>query len=540
MNDAARQFSSVDEVEQEARARARAGNVDEALDIVVQALRVLTRRNEELERMVATKGVGKGRRSEKIAPGQLRLLFEELASSDEVRAELAAEGLEEANDSTEEVGAVRACSTTPKRPRRKALPKDLAREEFVHDVDASELTCQGCGRALRHIGDDVSEELELVPMRFKVKRHIVRNYACPRCKDRVVSGPRPVRVSPGGRFGPHLVSHLIVSKYEDHLPLHRQVTRYARQGIELAKSSLGDQVEHSAKLLEPVYRRLVQRVRQAYVVQTDSSGLNVLDRDHPEGIKKGTMWCYVGDRREVVFDYQPTGKGEDGPWRFLKGRRGYVQADAAGVFDRLFDGRAAHAIKVGCWAHARRRFVNLKRRGEVRAVIPLRWIQHMYAIEKSARAQGLSPEQLAALRAQRTRPLLEELRGWLQSTSEREPPSSEMGRACRYSLNNWQALTRFVDDGHLTPDNNLCELQIRSVAVGRKNYLFAGSHAGARRAAILYSVLRTAALCEVDPEAYLADVLIKLAGDWPNKRLDELLPGPWLEQHPEHRRVVLP
>ena len=322
MKDAAPQLSSLDEIEREARARARAGKVDEALELFAQALRVLERRNEELERLVATMRYGKGRRSEKISPGQLRLLFDELASSDEDDEGVRAPWFEEAHESGEEVAQPQARSMGAKRSRRKALPKDLAREEFVHDVDASALTCQGCGRALKHLGDDVSEELELVPMRFKVRRHIVRKYACPRCKDGVVSGPRPVRVSPGGRFGPHLVSHLVVSKYEDHLPLHRQVTRYARQGIELAKSTLGDQVEHCAKLLEPVYERLAHCVRRAYVVQTDSSGLNVLDRDHPDGIKKGTMWCYVGDRREVVFDYQPTGKGEDGPWRFLKGHRG--------------------------------------------------------------------------------------------------------------------------------------------------------------------------------------------------------------------------
>jgi hypothetical protein len=209
-------------------------------------------------------------------------------------------------------------------------------------------------------------------------------------------------------------------------------------------------------------------VLRAYVVRTDATGLKVLAPQSAENIERGTMWCYVGDDRDVVFRYTPTGEGATGPWQFLAGRRGYIQADAAGVFDRLFNGQEANATEVGCWAHARRKFVALAET-DYRAAYPLQLIRRLYRVEYLADLRELAPEGRAVLRAEYTRDALTSLQHWLLAMVQQEPPGSEMAKAVNYCLNHWTALLRFLDDGQLSPDNNLCEQQLRDVALGR-NY----------------------------------------------------------------------
>lgn len=281
-----------------------------------------------------------------------------------------------------------------------------------------------------------------------------------------------------------------------------------------------------AEAVRPIVARIEERMLAAHVVQTDGSGLKVLDRDHAEGIRKGTMWCTVGDRRHVVFRYAATGSGEEGPWTYLAGREGYVQADASNVFDRLFDGQVASATEVGCWSHARRKFFQLAD-SEPLVAYPLQLIRKLYRVEKEAAGKQLAPDQRLALRQRRSTGILDRLKRWLVRTAAKEPPESALRKACAYSLNHWEALTRFLEDGRITPDNNFCELQIRSLALGRKNYLFAGSDAGAERAAILYSLLRTCAVQGLDTYAYLKDTLSKLAAD-PATPVDDLLPDAWV------------
>jgi hypothetical protein len=238
------------------------------------------------------------------------------------------------------------------------------------------------------------------------------------------------------------------------------------------------------------------------------------------------MWCYVGDDRDVLFRYTPTGEGETGPWTFLAGREGYIQADASNVFDRLFNGEVAKAVELGCWSHARRKLVALEET-DCRVAYPLKLIARLYRIEHLADARGLAPKARARLRQERSSPVLEKVRRWFAATCASEPPSTELAKAAAYALNHWTALTRFVDDGRISPDNNLCEQQLRDIAQGRKNYLFAGSHGAARRAARLYSLTRTCIQYGVPPERYFTDVLGKLAAGWPETRLDELLPHRW-------------
>lgn len=374
------------------------------------------------------------------------------------------------------------------------------------------------------IGEDVSELLELVPAHFRVKEHRRAKYACPQCKETVTTARGPDKLIDGGLAAPSLLAHVVQSKYDDHLPLNRLSRIYARGGVDIAVSTMVGWVAAVAAELSPVVEEINKRALASFLVQTDASGLKVLDRDHPGGVRKGTMWCMVGDRKWAVFTYAKTGSGEDGPWSLLEGRDGYVQADAANIFDRLYSGQCANATEVGCWAHARRRFYKLKD-ADPRAAVAIDLIAKFYRVEKTADARGLDAEQRRELRRTRSVRILERLKAWLVRTAARVPPESALAQACAYSINHWEALTRFLDDGRLGPDNNLCELQIRSLAVGRRNYLFAGSDAGAERAATLYSVLRTCALHGVDTYTYLIDVIDKLAaGDTP---IADLLPDVW-------------
>jgi hypothetical protein len=251
------------------------------------------------------------------------------------------------------------------------------------------------------------------------------------------------------------------------------------------------------------------------------------------------MWCYVGDRKWVYFAYAKTGAGADGPWETLKGRKGYIQADASTVFDRLYNGQCGNATEVGCWAHARRKHYDLME-SDPRVAYPLQLIGKLYKVEAIADTRGLDPEARVELRKERSSGILSRLKRWLVKAAAREPPESTLHKACAYSINQWEALNRFLEDGRLGLDNNLCELQIRSLAVGRKNYLHAGSDAGAERAAALYTVLRTGALHGVDIYTYVKDVLDKLAAGWPQRRLKELLPDAWAASQVVQQEPRLP
>jgi len=293
-------------------------------------------------------------------------------------------------------------------------------------------------------------------------------------------------------------------------------------------------VGRTADELAPLHRALWTELLAQVVVGLDASGLRVLDRDAPNGVTLGTMWCYVGypgdgGARLCAYRYAPTGRGRDGPWEHLAGQTGWVQADAANVFDRLFNGKAANAVEVGCWAHARRKLHALLE-SDPRVAAPLQRIGRVYRAEKAAKQAGMSPEERLGLRRRVSKKHVSALHRWLKKMSGREPPKSALGVAIAYWLNHWTALTRFLEDGRLELDNTEVERQIRALALGRKNHLFAGSHAGAERTAILYSFMRSCDLADVDPTAWLEDVLVKLAGGWPQSRIGELLPHRWVPE----------
>ena len=408
------------------------------------------------------------------------------------------------------------------KPARRPLPEHLPREQVVHQ---SACACPDCGGELRRLGEDVSEILEYVPEHFKVVRHVRPKLSCARCQ-RIVQAAAPSRPIARGLAGPGLLAHILVSKYADHLPLYRQAQIYARQGVELDRSTLADWVGQSSRLLRPLVEVLGQYVLGAQKLHADDTPVPVLEPGRGK-TRTGRLWTYVRDDRPsgstdppaVLFRYSPDRKGEH-PRAHLKSFAGVLQADAYAGFDELYvDGRI---LEAGCWAHVRRKFYDIHiNQPSPLAAEALRRIGELYAIEKDIR--GHLPVERARVRGARAGPLLDALKAWLEEQLARVSKKSELAVAIRYALSRWVALTRYRDDGRIEIDNNAAERALRAVALGRKNYLFAGSDAGGEHAAALYSLIGTAKLNDIDPEAYLRQVLERIA-DHPINRVAELLP----------------
>jgi transposase len=530
---------ALEQVRQTAQVLVEEGRGVEALDFVLSALAAVLSKSRELElQMAKLLRERVGRTSERVDPGQLALLFQELveqlgpeAGTPDPEAEARQD--RELEEEIEREGSVRRRRKQGGRNGRGSWRTDPSVQREVHHVEVAqeERTCGRCGDQKVKIGEDVSRVLDYVPGHFVEREYHREKLACGRCKRGVTVAPAPAKVLGRSPAGASLLAQVVVSKYGDHCPLHRQKGIYERQGASIPVSTMADWVGGVASLLEPLVDHMLEvMVREAYVVRTDATSLKALDPGGPGNIRAGTVWTYVGDDRDVVFRFAPTGEGARGPWKVLAGREGYVQADAASVFDRLYNGQVARAVEVGCWAHGRRRFVALQDT-DCRVAYPLKLMGRLYRTETLADLKGLEGDDRAAFRRERDGPTLDTLHRWLVYTAATEPPRSEMAKASGYLLNQWQALTRFVDDGRLSLDNNLCERQIRDIALGRKNYLFAGSPQAARHAATLYSLLRTCALHGVAPLPYLTDVLTTLAAGWRQDHLEELLPGRWKLKH---------
>lgn len=450
-----------------------------------------------------------GRKSEKLARDidQLELRLEELqADAAAVRAE-----------EPEPVPVTRITR------KRAPLPPHLPRD--VHHLPPESVTCADCGGAMKRLGEDVSEQLEYVPARFKVIRHVRPKFACAYC-DRIVQAAAPSRPIARGLAGPALLAQVLVSKYCDHLPLHRQSAIYARDGVTLECATLADWVGTSSQLLSPLVAAIRQHVMAASKLHADDTPVPVLEPGRGK-TKTGRLWVYVRDDRTAAgaaapaawFAYTENRKGEH-PQAHLATYQGILQADAYSGYRALYEtGRVTEAA---CWAHARRNFSDLDQaRPNPMTDEALHRIGELYAIE--ARIRGKPPDERWRVRQTEAQPKLDAFHAWLQSALAQLSAKSDLTVAILYALNRWAALTRYCTDGAIDIDNSAAERALRGVALGRKNFLFMGADSGGERAAALYSLVETAKLNGIDPLAYLRQVLACIA-DHPINRITELLP----------------
>lgn len=411
---------------------------------------------------------------------------------------------------------------SPAKPVRKPLPAHLPREVIEWMPSC---TCPDCGGAMRRIGEDVAEMLEHIPESFKVVRHVRPKLACVDC-ERIVQRHAPSRPIARGVAGPGLLAHVLISKYADHLPLYRQQAIYARQGVDLDRSTMADWVGGAAKLLDPLVDALGAHVLAAGKLHADDTPVPVLEPGRGS-TRTGRLWTYVRDDRPcgsdappaVLFRYSPDRKGER-PAMHLASFRGVLQADGYGGFEQLY--KRGQMVEAACWAHARRKFYDIYvAHATPLAAEALARIAELYKIEREIRYQ--KHDERRRVRQARAGPLLADMRGWLERELTSLSGKSAMALAIRYALKRWVALCRYCEDGRIEIDNNAAERALRTVALGRKNYLFAGSDAGGERAAAIYSLIGTASLNGLNPQAYLREVLSRIA-DHPINRIEELLP----------------
>ena len=407
--------------------------------------------------------------------------------------------------------------------QKKPLPAHLPREEQVHAP--AEDACPSCGGALKHLGEDVSEQLEFVPARFKVIRHVRPKLACS-CCDCIVQAAAPSRPIERGLPGPGLLAHVLVGKFADHLPLYRQSVIYARDGVELPRSLLADWVGGCSDLLTPLVEAIGRHVVAADKLHADDTPLPVLAPGLGK-TKTGRLWTYVRDDRPagsqeppaVWFAYTPDRKGIH-PQEHLKGFAGILQADAYAGFGTVYE--SGEVKEAACWAHARRKFYDLHvARASALTQEALERIGALYAIE--AEIRGKPPDERRQVRQARAKPLLADLETWLRATLKTLSRKSDTAEAILYALNRWESFVRYVDDGRIEIDNSAAERALRGVALGRRNYLFAGADSGGERAAAMYTLIGTARLNGVEPEAYLRHALTHIA-EHPINRIHELLP----------------
>ncbi|MGC2135612.1 MAG: IS66 family transposase [Xanthobacteraceae bacterium] len=456
-----------------------------------------------------------GRRAETLPEDQMLLGLEDVE-------QVAASG-EAESDAVN--AAERASRTAKRRMNRGSLPKHLPRVEMVIDID--DYACPCCGKALHRMGEDTSERLDIVPAQFRVL--VVRRpkYGCRACENVVVQAPAPARLIEGGLPTEATVAQVLVAKYADHLPLYRQAQIYARQGIELDRSTLADWVGRAAFLLRPVHERLLVALKRSTKLFADETTAPVLDPGRGR-TKLGQLWAYARDNRPwagtdppaVVYVYAPDRKAER-PISHLAGFKGILQVDGYGGY-RVLAERGDVQLAF-CWSHVRRRFYELAAAGPAPiASEALERIAGLYAVEKDIR--GRNADERRAMRQDRSRPIVDELEPWLRAKLALISQKTKLAEAIRYALSRWDGLSRFLDDGCIEIDSNVVERTIRPIALNRKNVLFAGSDGGGEHWAVIASLIETCKLNGVEPYAYLADVISKIVNGHPNSRINELLP----------------
>lgn len=458
-----------------------------------------------------------GRKSERFIaqdPGQLTLELEQMA-----------EALQE--QGTEKVEYERKKAKSEKKPGhgRMLLPSHLRREETI--IEPEDLP-----EGSKKIGEEVTEILEYQEAEIYVKKFTRPKYALPE-ETGITVGSLPSLPIPKGNAGPSLLSHILIGKYVDHLPLYRQVQQFKRLGVEISDKTVGGWVAASCDLLTPLYKRLMCRVQQSNYLQADETPIKVLDKSKKGDTHKGYYWVYYSPLDKLVCFQYRKGRGREGPKEFLKNFQGVIQADGWQVYDN-FEKREGIKL-LGCMAHARRKFDESKENDRARAEYILTEIQELYKTERKANKQGLDHEARKSMRLEKSLPVMKRMKKWLMENApikgSKVLPQSKIGKAISYTLGMWYRLDRYLEDGKYEIDNNWVENSIRPIALGRKNYLFAGSHDAAQRAAMIYSLIATCKKNNVEPSAWLTDVLTRIQ-DHPINKIEKLLPGNWKKNSP--------
>jgi transposase len=489
------------------------------LDLMAQLEREFTERNKIEALLRELLDAKRNRKSEQLSADQLAL-FAAAWQTRQTAAESSSEPDETDNDGPNATPGGE--SAAKKRTGgRQALPRHLKRERIVHDLAEEEKHCATCRQDLRPIGEESSERYEYIPAQLTVIEDICKKYACACTVKTATKPPQPIEKSTAGAS---LLAQVIVAKNAHHLPLNRQEKIFERHGVEISRQTMCGWLAQCADLLQPLYGAAKEVLFQSKVIGTDDTGVKVLDEKLPFA-RTGRIWPYYGDQHHpvILYDYTAT-RERAGPEEFLKGYRGYLQADAYGGYDAFFKDPARGLIEVGCWAHARRYFHKALESDEARMGPALLLIAQLYRVEKHARL--LTSSDRLGLRQLQSKPILDKLRSYLLEIQTEVLPKSPEGRAVRYTLKNWTALTRYCDDGDLAIDNNATERAIRGVAVGRNNWVFFGSDQGGKTAAVLRSFVASCQRAGVDPFTWLKDVLSRIAVH-PINRLAELLPHSW-------------
>jgi transposase len=402
-------------------------------------------------------------------------------------------------------------------PVRSPFPEELPREDIYIYPDGYDASTTE-----KPIGEEVTEVLDEIPGKFIVKRYHKLKFASR--EGGITIGRMPSRPIEKGLFGELLLARILIDKYVDHLPLYRQQQRFTRAGITLAASTLGDVPRQCGQLMEALYNELIRQVLESTYLQADETPHPVQDSRVKGKTHRGFFWVYRSvEQRLVLFDYRE-GRGRDGPQELLKNYKGFIQTDGYGVYD-LFENKPGITL-TGCMAHARRYFEKALGNDNARAEYFINRIQDLYSLERKIRNEQLKDEQILALRKEQAVPVLQELECWLEENILQVTPSTPIGKAIAYALSRWKKLIAYVDHARLEIDNNLVENAIRPTVVGRKNYMFSGSHDGARRSAMMYSFFGSCKMNHVNPQQWLPDVLQSLP-DTKSSQLFKLLPNNW-------------
>ena len=482
-----------------------------------------------------------GPRAERTARliDQMEMAFEDLAATateDEIAAEQAV------------AKTTNVVAFTRLRPARKPFPDHLPRERIVEPAPT---TCSCCGSdRLRKLGEDVTETLEVIPRQWKVIQRVREKFTCRDC-EKISQAPAPFHVTPRGWAGPALLAMILFEKFGQHQPLNRQAERYAKEGVPLSLSTLADQVGAGCAVLEPLIRRIEDHVFAAERLHGDDTTVPVLAKGKTD---TGRCWVYVRDDRPfggpappAAMFYYSRDRGGEHPQKHLASYAGLFQADAYGGYAKVYlpDRKPGPILEAACWVHARRPFFimadlaeNARRKARSKTTAPIsplaleavQRIDALFEIERSI--NGHTAEQRRAIRQELSAPLVADLEGWMREQRAKLSRGNDLAKAMDYMLKRWPAFTRFLDDGRVCLSNNSAERALRGIALGRKSWLFAGSDRGGQRAAAMYSLIVTAKINDVDPQAWLADVLRRIS-DHPASRLHELLPWNWRKQAAE-------